>query len=141
MRRNASLKKADFGWRHPKKKRRQTEEDLAVESTTRHPRTKGMTTMPNALANLAAAQAAGYSSIVHDRGAGRSPRYFVTVEKHLTGATGASGGLARAYGEGDSQAAAEAKALAALNAQRNHRYGIAGGSSDSRGGALTADVT
>ncbi len=50
----------------------------------------------------------------------------------MTGEAGYTGTRIRAHGEGASQAAAEAIALAALNKQRAHRYGRTG---------MTEDVT
>ena len=106
--------------------------------------------MPVEFANHAAAVAAGYTSILHDKGvaAVAATRYLVTLEKHLTGISGQSGGPFRAYGEGASQAAAEAQALASLNKMRDHKFGGAPGredtdanSTDIRGGVLVTDVT
>jgi hypothetical protein len=96
--------------------------------------------MPSNLANIAAAIAAGYSETVNDKGASFADpahRYTVTLEKHLVGDNGQSGGPTRAYGQGSSQANAETQALAALNAQRGHRYAGSG----SNGGTLTTDVS
>jgi hypothetical protein len=88
-------------------------------------------------ANSAAAQAAGYKLIQLDRGAGHPYRFSTTLEKWLTGDVGQSGSALRAYGESSaSQAAADAQALAGLNAQRAHRYAGKG----SNGGGLTIDV-
>jgi hypothetical protein len=102
-------------------------------------------------ANIAAAVAAGYSETVNDRGASfpnASARFEVTLEKYVTGG-GSSGSMQRAFGQGSSQAAAEAVALAALNAQRRHRYGGSPGrasadavnSPDSRNAAMTIHQT
>ena len=98
--------------------------------------------MPTALGTKAAAETAGYKFTTTDRGASAVPRYFTVAEKHLTGGSGQTGAPTRAYGEGASQAAAEAQAVAALDAQRNVRYGhaAAGGSKDSAGNALTVDA-
>lgn len=79
-----------------------------------------------AFANIAAATAAGYSETVLDRGASFTPasvRFEVTLEKLLVGEPTSSGGPIRAFGQGASQVAAEAVALAALNQQRYKRYG------------------
>lgn len=101
--------------------------------------------MPTAHANHAAAVAAGYKSVVTDRGATvpAAERYEVVLEKYLVGGTGRRGGPMRAYGVGSSQANAEAAAAAALNAQRDHRYGkaAAGGSLSQDLAALTVDVS
>lgn len=92
-------------------------------------------------ATHAAAVTAGYTSTATDRGANANPRWQVVLEKRLTGA-GSSGVMFRAIGEGASQAAAEAQALAALNAQRAHRYGrgATNNTSSRVGAALTADT-
>lgn len=102
--------------------------------------------MPTAFANHAAAVTAGYKSILLDNGAlapDPTARYEVTLEKHLVGGIGRSGGLQRAHGVGSSQAAAETRALAALEGMRNYRYGnaAAGGSLSQDGAALTVDVS
>lgn len=79
-----------------------------------------------ALANIAAATAAGYKETVLDRGASFSPaslRFEVTLDKALVGEPTATGNQIRAFGQGANQAAAEAVALAALNFQRKARYG------------------
>jgi hypothetical protein len=92
------------------------------------------------LANLAASVAAGYKEIVNDKGASfGANRFTVTLEKPTVGEPGATGGLLRSYGQGATQAAAEAQALAALNEQRAHRYGRAGGNVGGYGGSLTID--
>jgi hypothetical protein len=86
------------------------------------------------LASIAAANTAGYSETVNDKGAtypDSTHRFTVTLEKFVRGAAGYSGVPIRAYGQGSTQAAAEAQALAALNAQRSHRYATTG---------LTVDV-
>lgn len=105
--------------------------------------------MPAGFANITAATTAGYKEVVTDRGAAYNPagqRFYVLLEKPIVGESGASGGVIRAHGEGANQTAAEAVALAALNTQRNHRYGGAPGRADAdassngpRGGTLTAD--
>ena len=80
-----------------------------------------------AFANIAAATAAGYSETVLDRGASfanPAVRFEVTLEKLLVGEPTSSGGPIRAFGQGASQVAAEAVALAALNQQRYKRYGL-----------------
>lgn len=103
-----------------------------------------------AFANIAAAVAAGYKEIVTDRGPQSQqpgniqaplPRFLVVLEKPIVGESSMSGSMWRASGEGASQVAAEAIALAALNTQRGHRYGTdsAGHNTDVRGGALTLD--
>lgn len=96
-------------------------------------------------ANVAAATAAGYKEIVTDRGASFTPaslRFLVVFDKWLTGETGAqSGSRVETTGEGASQVAAEAIALAALNNLRLHRYGAdTGVSSGPHGGAHTTDL-
>ena len=101
--------------------------------------------MPTPHASLAAAVTAGFKSVATDRGAGHLPaseRWEVTVEKHIVGGLGRRGGLMRAYGVGSSQAAAETRALAALEEQRSWRYGraAAGGSISHDGAALAVDV-
>lgn len=97
-----------------------------------------------AFANIAAAQAAGYVEIVLDRGAqvqqpgniqAPQPRFQVKLEGQLVGQPGTSGSRVEFIGEGASQVAAEAVALANLNGFRANRYG-----SDSAGvsvGTLT----
>lgn len=101
-----------------------------------------------AFANIAAAVAAGYKEVATDRGPQTQfgsqpaqPRWIVTLEKPLRGEVGFSGVTWRAHGEGATQVAAEAIALAALNTQRGHRYGTDSGGSntDVRGGALALD--
>lgn len=93
-------------------------------------------------ASIAAATAAGYKEIVLDRGASANvaTRYEVTLEKPIVGEPGSSGGMLRAFGQGSTQAAAEAQALAALNEQRAHRYGRGGGNKGAYGGSLTIDT-
>jgi hypothetical protein len=70
-------------------------------------------------ANIAAAQAAGYTEIAAHKSDGS---YLVTLEKQMTGAAGASGQMMRGYGAGPDQATAEAQALADINGQRRVRY-------------------
>ena len=76
------------------------------------------------LAAHANATAAGYARTQTDRGASFGVNRFISVyEKPVVGVQG-SGGVLRATGiSGVSQAAADTAALAALNAQRGHRYG------------------
>jgi hypothetical protein len=85
-----------------------------------------------ALANIAAATAAGYKETVLDRGASFSPagvRFEVTLEGQQVGEPGGQSHVQlRAFGQGSSQANAETVALAALNNQRLHRYGADSGS-------------
>jgi hypothetical protein len=69
------------------------------------------------LANIAAATAAGYKEVVTQRGG----VFSVILEKTLSGAAGQDILQARAHGEGASQAAAEAVALAGLKHQRDTR--------------------
>jgi hypothetical protein len=90
-------------------------------------------------ANVAAAIAGGWQEITLDRGSGWTPatRWEARLEKQLVGEPGCSGHTLRAYGQGSSQANAETQALAALNAQRTHRYGQ--GNVGSHGGTLTLD--
>ena len=101
--------------------------------------------MPTAHANQAAAVAAGFKSTVTDRASTvpASERFEVTLEKHIVGGAGRRGGPLRAYGVGSSQANAEAAAAAALNTQRNHRYGhaAAGGSKSQDLQDLTVDLS
>jgi hypothetical protein len=94
------------------------------------------------LASIAAAQTAGYKEIVNDKGASYgADRFFVTLEKHLTGDVGQTGAPWRAYGQGATQAAAETQALAGLNKQRFHRYGGSTSSgTGSNGGTINLDV-
>lgn len=101
----------------------------------------------NALANIAAAVAAGYKDTVLDRGASFSPaslRYEVTLEGQQVGEPSSQSHIQlRAFGQGASQAAAETVALNALNNQRLHRYGADSGSVSKgpHGGTHTLDVT
>ena len=81
-------------------------------------------------ANHAAAVAAGYVRIDLDRGAGKSPRYSSTYEKHMVGEAGYTGAELRATADHDTQATAQANALAALNKQRAHRHGRSGMTDD-----------
>jgi hypothetical protein len=86
------------------------------------------------LASIAAANTAGHSETLNDKGAtypDSAHRFTVTLEKVVRGAAGYSGVPIRAYGQGSTQASAEAQALAGLNAQRSHRYATSG---------LTVDV-
>lgn len=98
----------------------------------------------NTLANIAAATAAGYTETVLDRGASApaATRFEVVLEKHLVGEPGRTGVRTRAYGQGANQGAAETVALAALNFQRDHRYGKDNGavSKGGDGGTLTLDT-
>jgi hypothetical protein len=73
-------------------------------------------------ANVAAAQAAGWTRIPIDRGVGKSPRYIPVLEKWLVGEAGSSGYMHRAQGDSDvDQGTADAQAVASLNGQRKHR--------------------
>lgn len=96
-------------------------------------------------ANIAATATAGYKEIVTDRGASFSPaslRFEVTLEKMVVGASGDGQAILRAFGQGSSQANAEAVALAALNNKRAHRYGFDSAVSTSpHGGSHTTDAT
>ena len=56
------------------------------------------------LANIAAATTAGYKEVVTDYGSGTSPRFLVTLEKHVTGES-AHRASVRSYGQGDTQVA------------------------------------
>lgn len=69
------------------------------------------------LANIAGATGAGYKEIVTQRGS----IFSVILEKPLSGGAGEDVSLHTARGEGASQAAAEAVALASLNVQRFDR--------------------
>jgi hypothetical protein len=91
-------------------------------------------------ANLAAALAAGFKEIVNDKGGSGADRFTVTLEKQLVGEPGRSGRIFCATGQGSTQAAAEAVALAALNEQRAYRYGRSGGNRGTDGGSLTIDL-
>jgi hypothetical protein len=99
-------------------------------------------------ANIAAAQSAGYTvNRFTQRGVN-----ITELEKWMTGQTGQAGWMLRARGESTvSSAVADANALAALNAQRAHRYaGVSstggdyrygpGGLTGTRGSTLTTDV-
>jgi hypothetical protein len=85
-------------------------------------------------ANNAAAVAAGYARVQYAYGSGWVSRY----EKPITGEPGnSSGQLLVAEGHSIvSQAAADTTALAALNAQRRHRYGGAPGRSSADGDSV-----
>lgn len=100
--------------------------------------------MASALASLAAAVAAGYTSTITDRGASApaAERYYCRLEKRLTGGANLGAVRFRADGFGSSQVNAEAAATNALNEQRALRYGRgATNSTNSRGsGALTSDA-
>jgi hypothetical protein len=99
----------------------------------------------NDQASIAAAQTAGWKLLQRTTNRGE----FVTeLVKTVTGA-GQSGHEQRAVGSSlASQAAADTNALAALNAQRKHRYGGSpgrasgdGDSPDSRGATHSIDAT
>jgi hypothetical protein len=77
------------------------------------------------LASIAAATAAGYKLVQTDRGiAGLADRYYVTLEKPITGdPDGGSGGLFAATAYGATSTTAKTNALAALNNNRKMRYG------------------
>lgn len=100
-----------------------------------------------ALANIAAATAAGYKEVVLDRGASFTPaarRFEVLLEKQLIGEPGFEANIMiRALGQGLDQPTAEGVALAALNAERLHRYGADTGTASKgpKGGQHTIDVT
>lgn len=100
--------------------------------------------MASALASLAAAVAAGYTSTITDRGASApaAERYYCRLEKRLTGGGNASGLRFRADGFGSSQANAETAAVNALNGQRTLRYGLGATNSGNsrRSAALVADA-
>lgn len=101
--------------------------------------------MPTAHANHAAAVTAGFKSVTIDRGSAvdASVRYETMLEKQLVGPANRRGAMLRAYGQGSSQANAEAAANNALTGQRNHRYGAAaaGGSKSQDLQDLTVDVS
>ncbi len=102
--------------------------------------------MPTAHASHAAAVTAGYTSTLTDRGVlykFPAERYEVVLQRRVVGGAGRRGGPLRAYGVGSSQANAETRAIAALNNQRDHRYGFAaaGGSKSHDGAALTVDAS
>ena len=93
--------------------------------------------MATALANEAAALAAGYKAIKTDRGATFNPRFLSVLEKPVDNDL-ASSSLFQVQGESNaSQAAADADALAKLNATRDLRWGTqaAGGNKGPRSGA------
>lgn len=96
----------------------------------------------SALADNTAAVAAGYTRVQTDRGAGKSPRYLSRYSKPVIGEPGATGGLLRADGNSDvDQATADAQALAALNGQRNLKYGVgATGNKGGYGSTMTHDT-
>ena len=93
--------------------------------------------MPADHANIAAAGSRLHRQR-HDRGASSPlPRYRTVLEKWLVGDTGQCGFNLRAYGDSNSSAgAADTAALAALNAQRAHRYAGKG----PNGGTLAVDL-
>ena len=99
-------------------------------------------------ASVAAAITGGYKQVQIDRGAAYSERYVTHLEKWATGA-GQGGSRQVATGTSTvSAAAADTAALAALNAQRRHRYGGSpgrasgdGDSIDARGAAHSIDAT
>jgi hypothetical protein len=96
------------------------------------------------LASAAAAVAAGYIKTQTDRGAGAgSPRYITTFDKLVIGGGDEAHANTRAVGTSDaSAAAADTQALAALNGQRNIRYGTGTtAGNDSRGKQHTFDVS
>lgn len=102
--------------------------------------------MASAHANIAAATTAGYKETATDRGAAFLPaaeRWHVVLDKPVVGQTGASGGLISAVGYGTSQANAETQALAALNKQRQIRYGHGSANTGvgANGGAMTDDLS
>jgi hypothetical protein len=92
-------------------------------------------------ANNAAAVAAGWTRTQTDRGAGRSPRYQTTYEKHIGGGA-RSGAADRHDGFSDvDQATADTIALNSLNGMRQKRYGVAGSAgTDGRGASLSFDA-
>lgn len=101
--------------------------------------------MPTAHANHAAVVAAGFTATTNDLGATAEAavRYEVTYEKSIVGGAQRSGGPLRAFGQGSSEANARTAAVAALNSQRDYRYGAAaaGGSKNQDGDALTVDAS
>jgi hypothetical protein len=74
----------------------------------------------NAFANIAAANTAGY---ITERFVAADNKNHTRLKKSVSGLPGASGGEEVFPGEGSSSAAADAAALANLNAWRNSRYG------------------
>lgn len=100
-----------------------------------------------ALANIAAATAAGYKEVVTDRGASFNPaavRFEVLLEKQVIGEPAfESNIIIRALGQGTNQANAETVALNALNAERLHRYGADTGTASKgpKGGQHVIDAT
>jgi hypothetical protein len=102
--------------------------------------------VPTALANDAAAQAAGYRRVQLDRGASNpTERWTTRYHKMVAGTPGQAGGLITFEATSSiSQADADTKALAQVNEWRNQRYGFAAaggskGASDPGGAALTVD--
>jgi len=99
-------------------------------------------------ASVAAAITGGYKQVQIDRGTAYSERYVTHLEKWATGA-GQGGSRQVATGTSTvSAAAADTAALAALNAQRRHRFGGSPGrasgdrdSIDARGAAHSIDAT
>jgi hypothetical protein len=97
-------------------------------------------------ADLAATATAGFKNTTTDRGAAFSPaseRWHVHLTKPLVGYPGATATEIRADGYGASQGAAETAAVAALNKQRQIRYGH--GSANTgvgpAGGSMTDDLS
>ena len=100
--------------------------------------------MPTNHADNTAATGAGFVRTQLDRGAAfAGGRFMSRYSKNIAGQPGASGGQVVLEAVSDvSQADADAKVLANLNAWRNQRYGFAaaGGSVGPLGGALTVDL-
>lgn len=97
------------------------------------------------LASVAAATAAGYQRTRVDYGSTTDAqnRYVTRFTKPMVGGSGQQGRLLEAEAASATSAAqADTNALAALNAQRAHRYAFgATAGTDGHGAALTFDVS
>lgn len=92
------------------------------------------------LASIAAATAAGYTRTQYTTvDAGGATHFITRLEKALTGESGTTGTYKwTAVGDSTSAATtADAKALTALNAQRQHRYAGAPGRTSGQAGVGT----
>lgn len=96
------------------------------------------------LANVAAAVSAGYAIETQGMGSG-GVGFETNLIKQLRGETGEDVSYLRAYGYSiNSQAEADANALASLNAERSNRYGFQEPtvpSTDDEGAAQVVDAT
>ena len=96
-----------------------------------------------AFSTTSAATGAGYKLVEKDNGATATPRFVATFEKYVVGGTHQAGFRLNAIGVSQTAAGtARANALAALNNQRQNRWGFdnAAVSKDTQGNALTIDV-